>query len=140
MAKEASAETDIVPRCAIIVLALDAFRDARYSEALLWTERVNDRSSLTSVVRAAALGELGSEQAPSSIGDGGINAVVFKRTVNAAGLPPDLVSMLERGVTKAGVDLDPVGSIRGSSELDKNYGSRASVFEDPDANQINVAK
>lgn len=111
MAKEASAETDIVPRCAMVVLALDAFRDARYSEALLWTERVTGRSSLTSVIRAAALGELGSEQAPGSVTDGGIDAAAFKRTVDAVGLPPDLVTMLERGVTKAGADLEPVGSI-----------------------------
>lgn len=111
MAMDASNNVDVVPRCALVVLALDAFRDARYSEALVLTEQVNGSSPLTSVIRSAALGELGSEQARASLDDGDISPAVFKRTVDAVGLEPDLVSMLEKGLSKAGADLASVGSI-----------------------------
>ncbi|QFY63415.1 tetratricopeptide repeat protein (plasmid) [Rhizobium grahamii] len=111
MAKDASKDTDAVPRCAMIVLALDAFRDARYSEALLWTEQVNGSSPLTKVIRAATLGELDSAQASNSLSDGDVNSTFFKKTVDAAGLQPEVVSMLERGLTKAGADFGPVRSI-----------------------------
>ncbi|KRB59515.1 hypothetical protein ASE04_26480 [Rhizobium sp. Root708] len=75
------------------------------------TEQVNGSSPLTKVIRLAALGELGSEQAKASLDDGNISPAAFKKTVDAVGLQPDLVSMLEKGLTKAGADLEPVGSI-----------------------------
>ncbi len=111
MAIEASKDTPVVPRCALVVMALEAFRNARYSEALLWTEQINGSSPLTSVLRAASLGELGSDQAKASLNDGGVSGPVFRKTMDATGLQPELVSMLERGLTKAGADFEPVGSI-----------------------------
>jgi tetratricopeptide (TPR) repeat protein len=111
MAIEASKDTPVVPRCALVVMALEAFRNARYSEALLWTEQINGSSPLTSVLRAASLGELGSDQAKASLNDGGVSGPVFRKTMDATGLQPELVSMLERGLTKAGADFESVGSI-----------------------------
>ncbi|RDJ03161.1 hypothetical protein B5K06_30635 [Rhizobium grahamii] len=102
MAKDASRDTDAVPRCAMIVLALDAYRNGRYSQALVWTEQMNGSSPLMSVIRAAALGQLGSDQAKANLDKEVVSPTAFKKAINEIGLQPDLVSMLERGLTKAG--------------------------------------
>ncbi|OCJ13099.1 hypothetical protein A6U87_07375 [Rhizobium sp. AC44/96] len=112
MALDASKETPVVPRCAMVVLALDAFRNARYSEALLWAEQINGSSPLTNVIRSASLGELGSDQAKASVDNAGVSGSMFRMTMDATGLQSDLASMLERGLIKAGADFEPVGSIR----------------------------
>ena len=46
----------------------------------------------------------------------GINAVVLRSICDAVARSEYLASMLERGVIKAGVDLDAVGSIQGGAE------------------------
>lgn len=111
MARDATKNTDVVPRCAMIVLALDAYRDGRYSEALVWTDQVNGGSPLTKLIQAAALGELGSAQARASLDNGKVSPALSKKTFNAVGLRPDIVAMLERGLSKAGFEPKPVGSI-----------------------------
>ncbi len=95
----------------MVVLALEAFRDARYSEALLWSEQVRETSVLANAIRAAAAGELGSGDPNLVLDETGISGPKFRNTVKAVGLQPDLVSMLEQGLSKAGVDVEPVGSI-----------------------------
>ncbi|MCW1751152.1 tetratricopeptide repeat protein [Rhizobium acaciae] len=111
MAMDASKDVDVVPRCALLVQALDAFRNARYTEALMWIEQVNGITPLAKLIRSAALGELGSEQARVSLQDADVSPTGFKKTIDAVGLQPDMVSMLERGLSKAGADLGSVGSI-----------------------------
>jgi gamma-glutamyl phosphate reductase len=49
----------------------------------------------------------------------GINAVLLRSICDAVARSEYLASMLERGVIKAGVDLDTVGSIQGSAEQEK---------------------
>lgn len=122
MALDASKETPVVPRCAMVVLALDAFRKARYSEALLWAEQINGSSPLTNVIRSASLGELGSDQAKASVDNGGVSGAVFRMTMDATGLQPDLALMLERGLIKAGADFDQVGSVSRSLDPSTNRG------------------
>ncbi len=111
MAIDASKNVDVIPRCALIVQALEAFRHGRYTEAIMWTERVNGSSSLTRVIRSAAFGELGSVHAKDSLENLDVSPSGLKKTVEAVGLQPDLVSMLEQGLSKAKADFQSVGSI-----------------------------
>ncbi|KQV21612.1 hypothetical protein ASC97_27865 [Rhizobium sp. Root1203] len=80
MARDASTDADVVPRCAMVVLALEAFRDARYSEALLWSEQVRETSVLASAIRAASAGELGSGDPNLVLDETGISGPKFRNT------------------------------------------------------------
>ncbi len=63
LARDAGRSVDVVPSDAVLVLALDAYRRKDWSEASLLSEQVSHSTFLIGVLRVAALGQLGSDEA-----------------------------------------------------------------------------
>ncbi|SFB32600.1 Flp pilus assembly protein TadD, contains TPR repeats [Rhizobium sp. NFR07] len=62
MAHGAGLATETIPSDAMLVLALDAYREGRYSEASLFAEQINGTDLLVAMLRTAALGQLSSPE------------------------------------------------------------------------------
>ncbi|EPE98042.1 hypothetical protein RGCCGE502_14229 [Rhizobium grahamii CCGE 502] len=69
LARDAQRSVDVVPRDAVLVLALDAYRQKDWSEASLLAEQVTDRTFLINALRVAALGQLGSNEAGQGLAE-----------------------------------------------------------------------
>ncbi|MBB3390553.1 tetratricopeptide (TPR) repeat protein [Rhizobium sp. BK275] len=106
MAQDAGRAVDIVPRDAMLVLALDAYRRGDWSEASLLAEQVNCTDFVVRALRAAALGQLGSDQAKARLADVRGRDPDFERTLRrkleAKRLQPLLSAEIEAGLAKAG--------------------------------------
>ena len=115
MAQDAASMEETPPNDASLVLALDAYRTGRWSEASLFAEQAVGNDMLTRSIRAAALGELRADDAFRRLKDATGNRNDFegrfRQAANAAGLRPDLVHSLEAGLAKAGADFGTVASI-----------------------------
>ncbi|NLS03548.1 tetratricopeptide repeat protein [Rhizobium sp. P32RR-XVIII] len=116
LARDASRDRDTVPRDAMLVLALDAYRNSRWSEASLLAEQVNGTDFLVCALRVAALGQLGAEDAeeklpqPKALDREFEQA--FRQQMATARMRPEIVAGIEAGLAKAGADFDGVASIR----------------------------
>lgn len=117
LAREAVAMEETPPRDASLVLALDAYRNARWSEASLAAEQAVGNDILTRAIRVAALGELGAESAAQRLGEAATDRAAFitafRQAAKMAQLRPELVTSLETGLGKAGASLEAVASISG---------------------------
>ncbi len=106
MAQDAGRAVDIVPRDAMLVLALDAYRRGDWSEASLLAEQVNCTDFVVRALRAAALGQLGSDQAKQRLADVRGRDPDFERTLRqkleARRFQPVLSAEIQDGLTKAG--------------------------------------
>ncbi|GAA3098713.1 adenylate cyclase [Rhizobium viscosum] len=106
MAQDAGRAVDIVPRDAMLVLALDAYRRGDWSEASLLAEQVNCSDFVVRALRAAALGQLGSDQAKKRLADVRGSDPDFERTLRrkleARRFQPLLSEEIVAGLTKAG--------------------------------------
>ncbi|CCM74487.1 hypothetical protein [Rhizobium mesoamericanum] len=106
MAQDAARAVDIVPRDAMLVLALDAYRRGDWSEASLLAEQVNCTDFVVRALRVAALGQLGSDQAKERLADVRGRDPDFERTLRqkleARGFQPVLSAEIEAGLAKAG--------------------------------------
>jgi len=106
MAQDAARAVDIVPRDAMLVLALDAYRRGDWSEASLLAEQVNCTDFVVRALRAAALGQLGSDQAKERLADVRGSDPDFERTLRrkleARRFQPLLSAEIEEGLAKAG--------------------------------------
>lgn len=115
MAHDVAAVEDMPPNEASLVLALDAYRNGRWSDASLLAEQAVGSDLLTRSIRAAALGELGAIDASRRLKDAtGIRNDFegrFRQAAKAAGLRADLVNSLEAGLAKAGAKFDADASI-----------------------------
>jgi len=69
LARDAERSVDVVPRDAVLVLALDAYRQKEWSDASLLAEQVTDRTFLINALRVAALGQLGSKEAAQGLAE-----------------------------------------------------------------------
>lgn len=106
MAQDAGRAVDIVPRDAMLVLALDAYRRGEWSEASLLAEQVNCADFVVRALRAAALGQLGSDQAKQRLADVRGRDPDFERTLRqkleTRRFQPLLSAEIQDGLTKAG--------------------------------------
>lgn len=117
LAREAVAMEETPPRDASLVLALEAYRNARWSEASLAAEQAVGNDMLTRAIRVAALGELGAESAAQRLGEAATDrsafVAAFRQAAKMAQLRPELVTSLETGLGKAGASSEAVASIAG---------------------------
>lgn len=115
LARDAAALSDPAPRYATLVLALDAYRNGRWSEASLLAEQANGHDLITRSLRAAALGELGSEDAKARLFDATAGSKDFerrfRRKMEAYRMQPEIADGLEAGLSKAGANFDTVAGI-----------------------------
>ncbi|MDE1991094.1 MAG: hypothetical protein KGI75_01260 [Rhizobiaceae bacterium] len=106
LAHDAAESVDAVPRDANLVLALDAYRRGDYSEASLLAEQINCSDFVVRAVRAAALGELGSPDAVARLEELRKRSPDFETgfigSMNARHFQPELTSLIEKGLIKAG--------------------------------------
>jgi hypothetical protein len=111
MAQDAGRYVDLVPRDAAIVLALDAYRRNNWSQASLLSEQINCGDLLVQALRAASLGQLGSDQAKERLADFRSQdpqfEITFSRDMAARRLPQEIYASLEDGMRKAGASLAP---------------------------------
>ncbi|MFK0329686.1 hypothetical protein ACIQUB_01020 [Rhizobium sp. NPDC090275] len=117
LAQEAVAMEETPPRDASLVLALDAYRNGRWSQASLAAEQAIGNDILTRAIRVAALGELGAESAGQRLGEAAPDraafVAAFRQAAKMAQLRADLVTSLEMGLGKAGASFEAVASIAG---------------------------
>ncbi|MBO9125198.1 MULTISPECIES: tetratricopeptide repeat protein [unclassified Rhizobium] len=117
LAQEAVAMEETPPRDASLVLALDAYRNGRWSEASLSAEQGVGNDILTRAIRVAALGELGADSAGLRLGETATDraafVAAFRQAAKMAQLPPALVASLETGLRKAGASFEAVAGIAG---------------------------
>jgi hypothetical protein len=117
LAQEAAAMSDSTPRDATLVLALDAYRSGRWSEASLLAEQVNGSDLVTRSLRAAALGELGAADAKGRFLEAKAGTKdfeqLFRQKMMALRMRPEIVRGLETGLSKAGANFDTVASVAG---------------------------
>ncbi len=117
LAQEAVAMEETPPRDASLVLALDAYRNGRWSAASLAAEQAVGNDILTRAVRVAALGELGADSAAQRLGEAATDraafVAAFRQAAKMAQLRADLVASLETGLGKAGASFEAVASISG---------------------------
>ena len=106
LARDANHSDDAVPRDAIVVLALDAYRRQDWSEASLLAEQVNSEDFTVRALRAASLGQLGSDRAAQRLKDFRSLAPDFEKTFTGEmatrQFQPALSSALATGLAKAG--------------------------------------
>ncbi|PDT04143.1 hypothetical protein CO666_09630 [Rhizobium chutanense] len=111
MARDAGRFAETAPRDAMLVLALDAYRTGRYSEASLLAEQINCTDFMVATLRAAALGQLSSPEAHERLLEIKNKDPEFERTfhdrVASWRLQPDIAAELEVGLVKAGAQVDP---------------------------------
>ncbi len=117
LAREAVAMEETPPRDASLVIALDAYRNGRWSEASLSAEQAVGNDMLTLAIRVAALGELGADGARQRLGEAAPDRVAFvaafRQAAKMAQLRPELVASLETGLGKADASFEAVASIAG---------------------------
>lgn len=108
LANDAGKAVDVVPREAMLVLALDAYRKGRWSQSSLLAEQLHCADFVVAAVRAASLGQLGSEQARERLADIRTHRPDFERNIDTLMqsrlLQPELAAAIEDGLTKAGAD------------------------------------
>jgi tetratricopeptide (TPR) repeat protein len=116
LAEDAGRSVDVVPRDAIMVLALDAYRQADWSSASLLSEQLNGSDVVVRMLRAAALGELGSEQAAQRLADIRLHDPNFEQNyselMSARRFVPALAKSIRAGLVKAGASMDTQRSAR----------------------------
>lgn len=112
LAQTASNESDTPPRDAMVVLALDAYRNGNWSEASLLSDRVNCTDFIVRAVRAAASGQLGATDANALLNDvkGSDHNFedLFRDRMATARMRPEIVADLEAGLSKAGANFPTV--------------------------------
>ncbi|KGE02284.1 hypothetical protein [Rhizobium sp. YS-1r] len=105
MAADAGRSPDLVPREAILVKALDAYRRGDWSDASLLAEQVTG-GGVAGMLKAAALGQLGSPEAAQRLSEVRAEFPDFESTFRARMVAhryrPDLVASIEDGLRKAG--------------------------------------
>jgi tetratricopeptide (TPR) repeat protein len=106
LAQDASRDMVAVPRDARLVLALDAFCRADYSNASLLAEQIGRVDVVVSALRAAALGEIGSRMAPARLASLGAllpnHQEDFAAWMARRAFSTKLIGKLQRGLMKAG--------------------------------------
>jgi tetratricopeptide (TPR) repeat protein len=106
LARDAGRLVDVVPRDAVLVLALDAYRRRDWSEASLLAEQASDRNFLIRVLRVAALGQLGSDEAAQRLTE--LRQLTpdfeatFRERMAQRRYQPLLSASIEEGLAKAG--------------------------------------
>ncbi|WP_349962394.1 hypothetical protein [Rhizobium sp. ZPR3] len=114
LARTASDESDVPPRDAMLVLALDAYRNGNWSKASLLAEQVNCSDFMVRAVRAAALGQLGAPDANARLDDARGRDHDFERLFHqrmaTVRMQPQIVADLETGLSKAGANFTAVAS------------------------------
>ncbi|WP_132518884.1 tetratricopeptide repeat protein [Rhizobium sp. BK376] len=111
MAQDAGRYVESVPRDAAVVLALEAYQKKNWSQASLLSEQVNCSNLLVQALRAASLGQLGSDQAKERLADFRSRnpqfEVTFAKDMAAQRLPQEIYASLEDGMKKAGASFAP---------------------------------
>lgn len=106
MAKDVSVQADPPPKSAGFVLALDAYRSGRYSEASLLAEQINCADLGVTILQAASLGHMGAPDASAKLAELRGRAPNFERDfpheLAAARLPAGMLADLQSGLEKAG--------------------------------------
>jgi len=106
MAEDAARFVDAIPRDAELVLALDAYRRGDWPKASLIAEQVNSSDFMVRLLRAAALGQLGSSQAAQRLAD--VRSLdpdfeqTFRDRISSHRYLPALSASIEDGLRKAG--------------------------------------
>jgi len=112
LARNAIAKAQGQSHDATLVLALEAYRNGRWSEASLLAEQASGDEILSRSLRAAALGELGAESAQSRLLELKMDVKdfgsVFQKNMAVARMRPEVVDGLKAGLIKAGVRFDSV--------------------------------
>lgn len=110
LAEDAGRSVDVVPRDATMVLALDAYRRADWSSASLLSEQLNGSDAVVRLLRAATLGEIGSEQATQRLADVRFHDPDFEQTyselMSARRFVPALATSIKAGLVKAGANME----------------------------------
>ncbi|MDL2402674.1 tetratricopeptide repeat protein [Rhizobium mayense] len=113
MAEASAKSVDVVPHDALLVLALDAYRRGNWSEASLLAEQVNCSDFVVRALRAASLGQLGSDAAAERLAqlrsrnpDFESN---FRNLIADRRYQQTLVASMEEGLRKAGAHLSSEG-------------------------------
>ncbi|MDL2409408.1 hypothetical protein PY650_28010 [Rhizobium calliandrae] len=113
MAEASAKSVDVVPHDALLVLALDAYRRGNWSEASLIAEQVNCSDFVVRALRAASLGQLGSDAAAERLvqlrsrnPDFESN---FRNLIADRRYQQTLVASMEEGLRKAGAHLSSEG-------------------------------
>ncbi|MGQ3292990.1 MAG: tetratricopeptide repeat protein [Shinella sp.] len=116
LAQDAGRSVDVVPRDATMVLALDAYRRADWSSASLLAEQLNGGDAVVRLLRAASLGEIGSEQATQRLADIRLHDPDFEQTyselMSARRFVPALAQSIKAGLVKAGANMETQRSAR----------------------------
>ncbi|MBB3541094.1 MULTISPECIES: hypothetical protein [unclassified Rhizobium] len=106
LARDAERSVDVVPRDAVLVLALDAYRQKDWSEATLLADQVSDTTFLIKALRVAALGQMGSDEAGPGLAELRKLAPEFETTfreqTTQQRYQPALSASIEDGLVKAG--------------------------------------
>ncbi|AOF93681.1 hypothetical protein [Sinorhizobium sp. RAC02] len=99
-----------------MILALDAYRRADWSSASLLSEQLNGSDAVVRLLRAAALGEIGSEQATQRLADVRFHDPDFEQTyselMSARRFVPALATSIKAGLMKAGANMETRRSAR----------------------------
>jgi hypothetical protein len=110
LAQDAGRAVDAVPRDATLVLALDAYRRGDWSGASLLAEQINCSDIIVRMLRAASLGELGSDQAAKRLADVRSRDPDFEQNYSqlmaARRFVPALAASIETGLVKAGANIE----------------------------------
>jgi tetratricopeptide (TPR) repeat protein len=105
LAEDATRNVDSVPRDASIILALDAYGRSDFSNASLIAEQVNCSDFVVRAIRAAALGQMASREAPAKLAylkemlpdyETSLSTWMGRRKY-----PAQIVSSLKQGLAKA---------------------------------------
>jgi hypothetical protein len=106
MAHGAGRTMEAMPSDAMLVLALDAYRAGRYSEASLFAEQINGTDQLVAMLRTAALGQLSSPVAHERLSELKSKASDsnegFRNGISWWRLQQSITTELEGGLIKAG--------------------------------------
>lgn len=115
MAQQAADMEDVIPGDAAVVLALEAYRNHNWADASLHSEQALRNDLLIKSIRAAALGQLGAQEAKQRLIDAesgsGNFQTEFRDTVEAWRVPPEIIASLQNGLVKAGTNFERVASI-----------------------------
>jgi tetratricopeptide (TPR) repeat protein len=121
LAEDATRNVDSVPRDARIVLALDAYGRGDYSNASLIAEQVNCSDFVVRAIRAAALGQLLSPDAPARLAYLKTMLPDYQTSLRTwmerRRYPTSVIASIERGLTKASriVASDKVAEVANST-------------------------
>ncbi|AYG63720.1 hypothetical protein CCGE525_25210 (plasmid) [Rhizobium jaguaris] len=113
MAEGSAKSVDVVPHDALLVLALDAYRRGNWSEASLLAEQVNCSDFVVRALRAASLGQLGSDAAAQRLAQLRSQnpdfETRFRSLIAGRRYQQALVASMEEGLRKAGAHLSSEG-------------------------------